>query len=454
MKKFKLLMLSIVGLVTACTNESELLEYNSVNLAKPVKVDAYSNGVSVTNLNPTLTKWQWDTKIENWPETSDRGEQVSTSEYNYVIQYLSEHPNEGYDEVDLSTYFLQNVGGSYANYHEPFMNGSSAHHYADITGSNQMDYFEINGVHINDYNASYGSRIYVENLPLVNPRYHDSYASLTIEDKYKFYYIPMEDGTYNLYLCFDYSTKKYDNGQLDFPGDGIYNDWVIKIVPGDGVVNPPSTKEPPTVEEPSDSIPIIPSDTILNHVEINLSVDDQEWLQTHLSIHVRANTNVEVFIPIERQYYVEADDMAIVQKHEIDWMIHGGPKVTEYNINNNIIKLVVTFEETGIRVKTEGINQDVLNYLNGVTGDGLTFEVWNYYNNSLTRDELRDYLEKHLSTVKFTNVPNLYVNAFNKNSEGGIFKYDCTVNPIDTFNNVETGWFFNNSKHNELYYKD
>ena len=31
----------------------------------------------------------------NAPETTDRGEQVSTDEYNFVINYIKEHPNEG-----------------------------------------------------------------------------------------------------------------------------------------------------------------------------------------------------------------------------------------------------------------------------------------------------------------------------------------------------------------------
>ena len=35
-------------------------------------------------------------------------------------------------------------------------------------------------------------------------------------------------------MCFDYRTKKYDNGQLTFDGDGVYNDWVIKLSPADG----------------------------------------------------------------------------------------------------------------------------------------------------------------------------------------------------------------------------
>ena len=468
----------------SCTSEAGFLsgpdaDTNEVNLVRPAEINAYSRGVSLIDLNPSITKWQGDTKIQGWPETTDRGEQVSTAEKDYVLDYLAKHPNEGYTEVDLSAYFLQNVGGSYDTYQMDFMNGGSVHHSQWVTGSSQMDYVELNGVHINDFNANYGPRLYVENLPLNNPRYHDSYANITWENKYRYYYIPNQDGNgYSLYLCFDYATNKYDNGQLDFGGDGVYNDWVIKIVPGNGQeVVPPTTVTPdptdPTNPDPTD--PEIPDDVepevaaVKEHVEVNLSIEERDYWTTHLSIHVRAATDVEVFIPLPIEYYCQQDDLAIVKKHETDWMIHGGPKNVDYNINGTTVTLTVFYENEGIRIKTDGIDQGVIDYLNGVTHDGLTFEIWNYMNLDETTthiglDDLKGYLNN--STVRFLDkTPDLYVNAFMpeagaEHHEGhdGRFCDDCIVSivpdQIGEYPNNITGRFYNASPYNELWYKN
>ena len=161
-----------------------------------------------------------------------------------------------------------------------------------------MDYVEFNGTHINDYNATWGVRALCVNIPLVNPRYHDSFYNTTQENHYRFYVIEY-DGKKNLYLCFDYATNKWDNGQLDYQGDGVYNDWVIKIIPGDGSEIDPDDPDVPDVD-PYDFY-------ATDHVEVNLSVNDKheegDWIHTKLSIHIRAVTDVEIFIPVGQNYY-------------------------------------------------------------------------------------------------------------------------------------------------------
>lgn len=468
---------------------------NVIALAQPVQVKAYSSNesISILNLNPSVTKWQWDSSIAGWPETTDRGEQVSNAEYQYVIEYLRNHPDEGYTSVDLSTYFLQNVGSSWNTYNLEFKDQNGNIHHSQVDGGgSKMNYLLINGFHINDFNASYGPRVYVENLPLANPTYQDSYGSINrVENKFRFYYIPNMNGNgYSLYMCFDYATSKYDNGLLDFPGDGIYNDWVIKVVPGDGSdVTPPAvdngdegtvspdpepTPDPepnPNPEPDPDSEGDNDSDVSTDpvhpakpeHVETNLSIEKHnDYLSTHLSIHVRANTDIEVFIPLKAEYYCKADDMEIVQKHEENFLVHGGPESLDYEIAGNGIKLSLGFELEGIRIATQGINQDVIEYLRGLTGDGITFEIWNYMNleTGLTDTQLLAVIREALNgaTIRFIdNMPPLYVNAFNKDASGEKWMWDCKVN-IDPaqyllYNSPVTGYFLNGSPFNELYYK-
>lgn len=375
--------------------------------------------------------------FDNAPAKTDRGEQVSQDEYETVMAYLAAHPNEGSTTCDLTTYFIQNVGSSKDSYHLPFMNGETPHHYADITGGNQMDYFELNDLHINDYNAVNGPRALCVNIPLVNPRYHESYASLTIENHYRFYVIEY-NGKNNLYLCFDYATNKYDNGQLNYDGDGVYNDWVIKIVPGDGSEINTDPVDPTDPE-------IDPYDFYsTDHVEVNLSVNDKhevgDWIHTKLSIHIRAVTDVEVFIPVKSEYYCDMDDMDIVISHQLDLLKYIPQPSTETFAIENLetgdiyeVSATVAFEANGIRITTHGMTPELQEYLRKTYGDGLTFEIWNYYNVEVVdRETLKPYLDA--STVTFTSDPTLYVNAFAPiGDDNHKNPWDCVVTPPATY---------------------
>ena len=373
--------------------------------------------------------------FDNAPTKTDRDEQVSQAERDYVINYIKEHKDEGGTTCNLTTYFIQNVGSSYDNYIVNFMNGDTKHHDANITGGNQMDYLEINGIHVNDYNAHWGPRALVVSVPLLNPRYHDSWGDQenTKEDAYKFYYIEYEGKT-NCYLCFDYRVKKYDNGQLDFKGDGVYNDWVIKISPADGS----DAVDPAAGGSGSGSgagIIVGNNGEIEANLSVNAEKDVDDYIATKLSIHVRDTSDIEIFIPVPAEYYCAADDMNIVLSHRLEVEQHSPSAETmTYNINGHDITLKVSFELAGIRVKSEGINAEVLRYLRKTYYDGITFEVWNYYKQNTTRNALKTLLDQ--STIKFVNEPGKYINAFAK-LNGSKNAWDCIVTPPSTFTNSQ-----------------
>lgn len=159
-----------------------------------------------------------------------------------------------------------------------------------------------------------------------------------------------------------------------------------------------------------------------NEVEVNLHASEGE---SHLSIHVRAATNVEIFIPVPEKYYCDADDMAIVMKHEPNHMGHGGPIEYTYQLKDSDLKVTLTlaFEEDGIRITTSGINEDVIAWCaEKCHGDGITFEVWNYFNEDLSKDQLIEYLNR--ATIKFLGLePDAYINAF-------LSENDCTVSIV------------------------
>ena len=365
------------------------------------------------------------------PQKTDRGENVSQAEFDYVMAYLAAHPDEGGTECNLTTYFIQNVGGSFYNYTTAEFPTLRDHNGAahDVIGSQQMDFVAFSK-HRNDYNAVGGPRALCVNIPVEDPTYHDSWGNMdnTKHDAYRFYVIEF-NGEKNLYLCYDYKTKK-DSGE-NLPGDKIYNDWVIKLIPAE------SEEEPEIIEVPK----------TYDEVEVNLSVNDEkeegDYIATKLSIHIRALTDVEVFIPVTKDYYCDVDDMAIVYSHKLDpnyQYSNPGQSVLEngytytYTVSgeyvkdgetltaNEAINVIVTYEDGGIRVKTQGMTQAALDYLQYVYQDGITFEVWNYFNSEITnealesipvtRADLKPMFDQ--STVTFTanDHPTQYINAF------------------------------------------
>lgn len=482
---------SLIGF-NSCTNElvPPVTDSININVVQEPEIYASSNGQylvgtrsfdTAPNGDPVFERWQGD---RSWSKPHD----IIDSERDYVIQYLQENPNGGYKTLDIYNYIIQVVGNGGHIYDGDTPDHNGATH--QVNASNEMNYCEIDGffTQFNNTRMNGEDAILIKNVKATNATYHDSYGS-TWEDHYAFYFITFPDdeqygymaGKTGLYLCYDFATWK-ESEKWGVSGDGIYDDWVIKLSPADG-----STIEPPTNTNPGDSDD--ENETLIgkfkdNHIEVNLSIEertDVEWLASHLSIHVRVNTDVEVFIPLPARYYCEVDDMAIVNKHQDDLMIHSGPRTSTYTISGNVVSMTVSFEADGIRVTTDGITQEVIDFCNTTYGDGLTFEVWNYMNlkvkdwsdnsehgsnvlypgqeNEISVAELREYLNQ--SKIWFLdNDPALYVNAFMYQygclEEGehtcGIFIDDCTVSPQNYFYNKETGNWLNGSPYNELYF--
>lgn len=209
-----------------------------------------------------------------------------------------------------------------------------------------------------------------------------------------------------------------------------------------------------------------------NEVEVNLSVDKEEEVEegindlvSHLSIHVRAATDVEVFIPVPFEYVVAPDDMAIVMQHEPNHMGHGGDWDEEsrthtftYTLKDSdlTVSLTVRYEALGIRIWTEGVTQEVIDWCaEKCHGDGITFEVWNYFNGEINKETLKEYLNK--ATITFLDKePDYYINAFNKDENGEKFGDDCTVSIVgdqrsDFSDEPHVGNHLNGSPYNKIY---
>ena len=335
---------------------------------------------------------------------------VTNEEKQYVLNYIKNHPDEGTDEFGSTTYFVQNIGSSYAYYTgNTLVDHNGASH--GVTGGNHMDYLQINGNHINDYNSSWGPDALCRDLPLINPTYHDSWGDKdqTKTNAFCFYYI----NGYGCYLCFDYRTAK-NSGEY-YNGDGVYNDWVIKLTPADGYTHTPAT-------EPVTTTPMN------GEVEINLSLnaekEEGDYIASKLSVHIRDTSDLVIFLPVPMEYYLEKDDMQIVLSHQSEQMQYNiFVETVDMDIAGQRVSMNVGFEEGGIRISINNIQPEVLRYCREQYADGLTFEIWTYYHDG-NRTLLQDYLNQ--STVSFTGNIGNYINAFGI-VDGETNPLDCTV---------------------------
>lgn len=256
--------------------------------------------------------------------------------------------------------------------------------------------------------------------------YHNS-----VDSKNHSEYIILEiDGAW--YVGFDFYATHPEgqeaNKNMDVERDWVFNDWIVKISPakmlGEEII-PAEFPDPTEIETTS----------VTGHVEVNLSINAErekdDYIFTKLSIHVRDTTDVEVFLPVPAEYYCEADDMNIVLSHRLELERHSpSSSYMEFEVDGQKVTTTVFFEMNGIRIKTQGVNSEVLKYLRTNYGDGITFEIWNYYNTSATRNQLMQLLD--MSTISFTNNPPQYINAFAKVGEAKN-PLDCAVSPPSSY---------------------
>lgn len=313
--------------------------------------------------------------------------------------------------------------------------------------------------------------------------FHESYGT---SHDYNNYLIVYYKGNY--YVGFDYEMHKSEaqnpNEAKDVERDWNFTDWIVRISPA-----VPKGQEIPEIQDPNQSEPkpgdddptepetpknVVPD----NHVEINLSINDKDnqgyfdGIVSKLSVHLRAATDVEIFIPVPAEFIIPQDDMNIFKAHNDELVYGGNPDVTiegsefvtEYSLNGHNIKLTIKHGKDGITITTNGMNQDILDECQTLYGDGLNFEIYNYFEFKDEESEfewknywsvLKEYFDN--ATVRFTNEPEAYVNAFNKTEDGEMFERDCTVSIVDEqigdYPYHWTGKHYNGSPYNEIYSK-
>lgn len=165
---------------------------------------------------------------------------ITQEEHDKVLAAFSrEISRDESENVNWSDFFVQHVHkGTATTKTWPDQNGGVK----DIVGGDYMDHLYTrktengNAVdeHVNNFNAANGSIMLMQNSGTESFGYHNS-----LDNNIRFgeYVILEIDGSY--YVGFDFNAftsderqnKGYLYGDRNADGDGIYNDWIVKISP-------------------------------------------------------------------------------------------------------------------------------------------------------------------------------------------------------------------------------
>jgi hypothetical protein len=150
-------------------------------------------------------------------------------------------------EIDLSSYFVQQIWKGTASYDYVDQNGAPG----TQVGGDHMDYLVAWGEvvtdneHFHNYNLSNiangaKSMMHVTESNTQNFAYKSSLQEASVADPVKWNHYRLVELHGNYYVGFDFeSIGEYDK---NIPADHVYNDWIVKIIPGTGTINEPDER--------------------------------------------------------------------------------------------------------------------------------------------------------------------------------------------------------------------
>jgi hypothetical protein len=271
MKKIILGLVSLLALTTSCTKHDfdgenpysqvnkEATFADDFNSTFGVASEDYANHDWGMNFIPMLDKTPKSATRKSNPNGNEWASDgyvvpadITDAEREAVLKVFNEKGKEKYQSlVDWDCFFVQQVYEG--NKHYTAGNGS------DVIGSDHMDYlYTITNKHIEvvswwpyeekivigsdyedhifDFNNStsndYGGRMLMVNSNTNVFGYYNS------EDSQSHNHFRMEKINGNYYVGFDFSGEG-SNPNQQIQRDYIYNDWIVKVVPGRGDVTPP-----------------------------------------------------------------------------------------------------------------------------------------------------------------------------------------------------------------------
>lgn len=345
-----------------------------------------------------------------------------------ILAYVRSHTGGSVAWPGYTYYFVQHMTGAHNKY--SYVDWNNAPH-NDIDGTSHLDKLEIeedrawksweldgNGdpyswaslfVHVNNFNNGQNNNAATHNSTLMtegfkSARAHDSYGNTNVDDWKLFYW----NGNY--YLGIDYKMTK-DDGKI-LP-DGIYDDWIVKILPGRGetpVVPTPDEPTPtpddptptPTPDDPTPTPDPTTPATVAGEVEFDIHQQEhKDWNEIKTSIHVRDTAAVHVFLPIPFISQAVADDFDIRTGSDYTYLselTYNEIYVAKFEFAGTEFSFPVEIQhnEAGIDILIDCTTDEAkaaLKLARGVFDDGITFEIHSYVNPDVTSEQIWNWLK-------------------------------------------------------------
>lgn len=305
-----------------------------------------------------------------------------------ILDYVRNNSGASVEWPGYTCYYVQHVISAHNKYSYKDRNGAE---HNDIDGSTHLNELQIkenngNYTHVNNFNEGKCENAVTHNSALMTEgfqgaRTHESYGGANIDNWRLFYW----NGNY--YLGIDYMMV---NGSGKIDANGIYDDWIMKIIPGKGetpVV--PSTPEPNPAPTP---------EPVVREGEVEFDIHQQEhkdWNEIKTSIHVRDTAAIRVFLPIPTESQAVADDFDIrtgdaykyVENFEAKFEFAGKEFSFPVKINHTATGIDILIDCTTAEAK------EALKLARGVFDDGITFEIHSYVNPNVATEQIWNWLK-------------------------------------------------------------
>ena len=315
-----------------------------------------------------------------------------------ILEYVRKNPGASVEWPGYTCYFVQHVISANNKYSYKDRNNTLHDNIDGSTNLNELQIKENNGnyTHVNNFNSGKCENAATHNAALMTQgfqgaRAHDSYGNTDV-DNWKLYYWKG-----NYYLGIDYMMVK-DEGKIE--PDGIYDDWIVKIIPGRGVTSVvPSTPDPNPAPKPEPTPTPTPEPTpVVREGEVEFDIHQQEhkdWNEIKTSIHVRDTAAVHVFLPIPMESQAVADDFDIrtgnvyqyVESFEAKFEFAGKEFSFPVEINHTATGINILIDCTTAEAK------EALKLARGVFDDGITFEIHSYVNPDVATEQIWNWLK-------------------------------------------------------------
>lgn len=305
-----------------------------------------------------------------------------------ILDYVRNNPGASVEWPGYTCFYVQHVISAHNKYSYKDWNNALHDNIDGSTHLNELQIKENNGnyTHVNNFNEGKCDNAVTHNSALMTEgfqgaRTHESYGGANVDNWRLFYW----NGNY--YLGIDYMMV---NGSGKIDANGIYDDWIMKIIPGKG--------ETTVAPSNPDSNPTPKPEPTVREGEVEFDIHQQEhkdWNEIKTSIHVRDTAAVHVFLPIPIESQAVSDDFDIRTGNVYQYVENIEAKF-EFAGKEFSFPVEINHTATGIDILIDCTTADAkeaLKLARGVFDDGITFEIHSYVNPNVSTEQIWNWLK-------------------------------------------------------------